>query len=412
MAAEVNKPDFSYQWSSGGAIVAPSNVKIQTGWTAEVPPFQWENYLQNRQDNAILHLFQKGISEWDAASNYYFTTSGVRSYVQGSDGIIYVAVADSIGQNPTTDVSDTYWKIAFADNSTAVTITSGDARYTQRANNLSDLGNVATARNNLSVYSKPESEALLPLGYFYGFTLANNVTLPNTTIDVGVGQVKTSDNLFSLSLLTPLSGILQASGAWAAGNNQNKLDTGAKANSTTYHVFVIRKTSDGAGDILFSLSATSPTVPSGYAGFRRVGRVATDASGNIRQFKARGHGRYDWVTPSLEFSQSLVGGGTSLITLSGFGGAPVEVIIQTVMQGDASIIRLTTPDQTDAATTVGVAGWTGGLVANQDAVTTDNASGEFNVIVDAASQLRQRTFSTTGAGLTFKGIVFGWREFL
>jgi hypothetical protein len=113
MAAEVSKPDFSFQWASGGAIVAPSDVKIQTGWTAEVPPFQWENFAQNRQDNAILHLFQKGISEWDATSNYYFTTSGVRSYVQGSDGNIYVAVQDSAGQNPTTDSTDTYWKIAF-----------------------------------------------------------------------------------------------------------------------------------------------------------------------------------------------------------------------------------------------------------------------------------------------------------
>lgn len=112
MAAEISKPDFSFQWASGGAIVAPSDVKIQTGWTAEVPPFQWENFAQNRQDNAILHLFQKGISEWDAASNYYFTTSGVRSYVQGSDGNIYVATSDSLGQDPTTDTAQTYWRNA------------------------------------------------------------------------------------------------------------------------------------------------------------------------------------------------------------------------------------------------------------------------------------------------------------
>ena len=114
MAAETSKPNFQYVWASGGAIVTPSDVKIQTGWTAEVPPFQWENYLQNRQDEAILHLFQKGISEWDALSNYYFTASGVRSYVQGSDGNIYVAVQDNINQNPTTDATDTYWALAFA----------------------------------------------------------------------------------------------------------------------------------------------------------------------------------------------------------------------------------------------------------------------------------------------------------
>ncbi len=147
MAAEVNKPDFSYQWASGGAIVTPSDVKIQTGWTAEVPPFQWENYLQNRQDNAILHLFQKGISEWDAASNYYFTASGTRSYVQGSDGLIYVAVQDSVGQNPTTDLSDTYWKVAFA--------STGDVLL--KSNNLSDIPNTATARSNLGIVSATDT---------------------------------------------------------------------------------------------------------------------------------------------------------------------------------------------------------------------------------------------------------------
>jgi hypothetical protein len=110
MATEVNKPDFSFQWASGGAIVAPSNVKIQTGWTAEVPPFQWENFLQNRQDNAILHLFQKGVSVWSATENYYSTTNGTKSYVQGSNGVIYVGVQNSINQNPVTDVTFTYWK--------------------------------------------------------------------------------------------------------------------------------------------------------------------------------------------------------------------------------------------------------------------------------------------------------------
>ena len=113
MAVETNKPNFQYVWASGGAKVAPTDVKIQNGWGAEVPPFQWENWSQNRQDEAILHLFQKGISEWDAVSNYYFTASGVRSYVQGSDGAIYVALQDSVNQNPVS--APTYWQKAFVD---------------------------------------------------------------------------------------------------------------------------------------------------------------------------------------------------------------------------------------------------------------------------------------------------------
>lgn len=156
MAAEVNKPDFSFQWASGGSIVAPSDVKIQTGWTAEVPPFQWENYLQNRQDNAILHLFQKGISEWDAASNYYFTASGVRSYVQGSDGNIYVAVADSVGQNPVTDVSDTYWTIAFPAEAPATTTLAGIVELATNAEMATgtDTSRVPSVAAVMSLFSK------------------------------------------------------------------------------------------------------------------------------------------------------------------------------------------------------------------------------------------------------------------
>lgn len=157
---EISKPDFSTGlWASGGLTVAPSNVKIQTGWTAEVPPFQWENYTQNRQDSAIVHLFQKGISVWSSTQDYYFTTSGTRAYVQGSDGKIYVAVQSSTGQNPTTDVTNTYWLLAFASVGDSYTKSASDARYLQAANNFSDVPNKPLALTNLSVYSQAQVDA-------------------------------------------------------------------------------------------------------------------------------------------------------------------------------------------------------------------------------------------------------------
>lgn len=97
--SEITKPDYTYLWSSGGAIVAPSNVKIQTGWTAEVPPFQWENWSQNRQDQAIAHVLQHGISVWDAVTEY----QAGKSYVTGSDGNIYKSVTTNTNINPVTD---------------------------------------------------------------------------------------------------------------------------------------------------------------------------------------------------------------------------------------------------------------------------------------------------------------------
>lgn len=278
MVAEVTKPDFSYVWASGGAIVMPSNVKTQTGWTAEVPPFQWENALQNRQDNAIVHLFQKGISEWDIASNYYFTTNGTRSYVQGSDGVIYVAVQDSLGKNPTTDLSDTYWKVAFASAEAGyLTQTTGDARYTQRANNLSDLTNSVTARTNLSVYSTTQTDSAISLapsiqGAYRnlkvsttGLSALVSLTVDSITVGIPGGSTKTLDNVSLPSISLATSGV-------------NGLDTGTSATSTWYSVWVIWNGSTTAG--LLSLSATAPTMPAGYTYKTRVGWVRTDATAN------------------------------------------------------------------------------------------------------------------------------------
>lgn len=107
---EILKPNFNNGlWASGGAIVAPSNTKIATGWTAEVPPFQWENYTQNRQDQGIAHILQHGISVWDALTEY----QGNKSYVTGSDGVIYRSVQTNTNQNPVTDTAHTYWEKSF-----------------------------------------------------------------------------------------------------------------------------------------------------------------------------------------------------------------------------------------------------------------------------------------------------------
>lgn len=148
--ALLTKPDMQQVWASGGDIVEPSDLKKQQGWTVEVPPHQFENWIQNRQDEYLAHINQRGIPQWDGNTEY--EASGL-SYVQGSNGTIYKSVAASgpstVAQNPTTDVSDTYWTVAFADVGAFLTETSGDLRYTQRSNNLSDVASASTAFNNI-----------------------------------------------------------------------------------------------------------------------------------------------------------------------------------------------------------------------------------------------------------------------
>lgn len=153
--AQILKPsNLSLTWASGGDVLDPGNTKYATGWQVEIPPRQWFNYLDNRQDTAIAHFNQHGIPVWDAGTEY----QADKSYVQGStNGTIYRCVQTHTNQNPETDVSNAYWIIAFAAAGTFYTKAEADSTFLGAADNLSDLTNVATARTNLSVYSQAQT---------------------------------------------------------------------------------------------------------------------------------------------------------------------------------------------------------------------------------------------------------------
>lgn len=252
--------------------------------------------------------------------------------------------------------------------------------------------------------------ASLPFNYFAGFSLANNSGAPNTTADVGVGSARDSTNTVDINLSSTVSGILQTSGSWAAGTGQNKLDTGAKANNSTYFVFAIRKTSDGTGDILFSLSPTSPTMPSGYSGFIRLkGRLVTGIVGNIGSFKNRGNGRFDWTTPVVEVRAGPVAIGTTPITLAGLGVLPVIAEVQLMMRADGGAGRLLPTDVTDAATGVVETDWTGGVIANAGGGSADESSSSaFRVATNTSGQINLHTNS--GANVRYAIVTTGWQE--
>jgi len=124
-------------------------------------------------------------------------------------------------------------------------------------------------------------------GYINGLTLSNNGSDANNDIDIAVGIARDSSNTYTMYLNSSLTKRLDA--AWAAGTNQGGLFSGSKTLSTWYHVFLIRKTSDGTIDAGFSTSITASDIPSGYVAYRRIGSVKTNASNNIYGFLQTGN---------------------------------------------------------------------------------------------------------------------------
>ena len=138
----------------------------------------------------------------------------------------------------------------------------------------------------------------VPKGHIAGLILSND-TDANNDVNVTAGEATDSTDAYVLKLTGETTKQIDAT--WAAGNDAGGLFTGAKAADTWYHVFLIRKDSDGTIDAGFDTSVTAANIPAGYAAYRQVGSVLTDGSSNILVFKmyelSGGGSEVIWTTP-------------------------------------------------------------------------------------------------------------------
>lgn len=135
-------------------------------------------------------------------------------------------------------------------------------------NALAGLGGTPTGKAVFTAASPLkaiEAVALLPkkvwgFGKTIGFT-----TLATVTIQPGVAFTSTTGTPIVLT-----SAITKTAAVWAAGNNAGGADV-ASFVTAWYYFYVIRNPTTGAVDVLFSLSDTSPTLPSGFTEFAKIG---------------------------------------------------------------------------------------------------------------------------------------------
>lgn len=195
----------------------------------------------------------------------------------------------------------------------------------------------------------------LAQGQIIGLTLANDVTSPNTKIDVSTGTARDSTNTTDLVLSSAMTKDLSA--VWAAGTGNGGRDTSTAVQvSSYYHVFLIWNPTGPTIDVLFSQSVTAPTLPTGYTKFRRIGAILTDASGNIRPFVQFGR-RVDLLTCVVEEPASTTQGATAVLrTLAGVPhGVKTRpfVILQSNGTVDANVYHEAYTDPDEGVPTLG-----------------------------------------------------------
>jgi hypothetical protein len=136
------------------------------------------------------------------------------------------------------------------------------------------VGNFVEVVYNESLdYFELQTQRLLPKQ----ITIANG-TDSDHDIDFTAGNFDFDDQSgqATLSAITK-----QIDAAWAEGTNAGGLDTGTVAADTFYYLFAIYNPTTQTSDALFSISSTSPTLPSGYTKKKFLKKVRTDTSGNL-----------------------------------------------------------------------------------------------------------------------------------
>lgn len=101
--ADIQKPDMSKQWANTGDKTPPSDSLINNGWASgDIPTNSDFNYIDARQDQGLAYVLQKGITEWDASTEYQAN----KSFVQ-YNGKLYKSIQTGVNKQP--DIQTTFW---------------------------------------------------------------------------------------------------------------------------------------------------------------------------------------------------------------------------------------------------------------------------------------------------------------
>lgn len=197
-------------------------------------------------------------------------------------------------------------------------------------------------------------DIVFPKKHIYGLTWANGTDATNDlNIAVGGGMDDTETDWIQIAATTK-----QSDAVWAADNGATPtggLDLIGSAGNNDFYVWAIKNPTSGLTGVLFSLSSTAPTMPSGYT-LKRLVNWFKRSGGTIvaaKQYETAGGGLdFYWTVPTLDVSLA------NTLTTSGRADAVrVPLNFSTVAKlnalindaAAAALVWIYNPDQTSAA---------------------------------------------------------------
>lgn len=143
-------------------------------------------------------------------------------------------------------------------------------------------------------------QTALPAGYVSGLNMSLNAANPNGAIDISPGRIRSDDDTTDIVVPSGLTVTLPTD-----------LDTGTEQGNTWYYIWLIYNPTTKTVSKLFSESATSPTLPSGYTKKAKIpGAVRNGPASTFIPFRMVNmpHGRFV-IYRNLALT-SIIGAGT------------------------------------------------------------------------------------------------------
>lgn len=254
----------------------------------------------------------------------------------------------------------------------------------------------------LKISGAPAVGTGVPRSYLAGLTLSTAGS--SATMSVAAGQAADSTNAVVMSLAASIS---KTTSSWSVGSAAGGLDTGAIANSTWYHFYEIMRPDTGVVDVVFSLSASAPTMPANYTYKRRLGSGLTNGSAQWVAFTQDGD-LFQWTTPVSDVAANNPGITAVTPTLTVPTG--VNVIhrgiwsLQDTDPANASALYVTAIEVTDAAATT--ARSQTALAASAAGRATD-INAQLDTRTNTSAQVRYRLFFSN-ASVSVNELTLGW----